>query len=66
MGVCPGLFKTTTILIIVRDSSIRTFLLFINFSVLFFCLCVVAADGFCHSAFLVHKLRAGPGLCYGV
>src|ERR1017187_9023540 len=36
LRVCPGVFKTTIILIIVRASSIRTFLLFIIFSVLLF------------------------------
>ena len=34
--VCPGIFKTTIKLIIVRNSSVRTFLLFTNFSVLLF------------------------------
>jgi hypothetical protein len=34
--VCPELFRTTIALIIVRDSIVRTFLHFINFSVLLF------------------------------
>jgi hypothetical protein len=36
LRVCPGVFKTTIILIIVRDSSIRIFLLFIFFPILLF------------------------------
>jgi hypothetical protein len=36
LRVCPGTFKTTIILIIIRDSSVHTFLLFINFSALLF------------------------------
>src|ERR1035437_9032352 len=36
LRVCPGTFKTKIILIIIRDSSVHTFLLFINFSALLF------------------------------
>lgn len=49
LRVCPGTFKTTIMLIIVSDSSIRTFLIFINFSGLLFVF--GRANGFCHSAF---------------
>jgi hypothetical protein len=34
--VCPEVFKTTSMLMTVRDSSIRTFLLFINYTVWLF------------------------------
>ena len=63
LRVCPGVFKTTIILKIVRDSSIPTFLLFIFFP--FCCLCLVAANMFWHLAFPL-KLRAGPVFSYGV
>ena len=36
LRVCPGLFRTTIRLIIVRDSDVRTFLFFIKLSVLLF------------------------------
>jgi hypothetical protein len=64
LRVCPGTFKTTIMLIIVRDSSIRTFLLFIIFSILLFVFSrrqQVLAFGLS-----AHKLRAEPILCYGV
>jgi len=34
LRVCPGIFKTAIMLMIIRDSSIRAFLLFINCSAL--------------------------------
>ena len=49
LKVCPDIFKTTSILIIVRDSNVRVFLLFINCSDFFSC--SAAANGFWRLAF---------------
>ena len=62
LEVCPDRFKTTIMLIMARDSSVRMILFFIYVSIW---LQLTAANLCRHPAF-EFKLRAGPAVCYGV